>query len=511
MKKFFYSIFTAIALLSAYSCTNLDEAIYSQLPAEGFFTDEESLLKNVGRAYAWLSSSSWSNGYLQHMGVWMNDMVTTDEGIIPYREGGLWWDNGVWIQDHEHSWDYRHDGVYRTYSFVMDGVSRCNQILYQMEQANVEFAGSEKLVAEVKMVRTYLYLKGIDWFRNLPLVTDFTDTSLPSQVSPETLFNFIESEINENVQYLEDCPTASNYGRITKVAAYTMLAKLYINAETWIGKPMWSDASAACDKVMQYSSLKLEPDYFTCFCVNNETSTETIWAIPLEASITSTFPIHNITLQTLSQKTFNIKNFCWDGACALEWLWYAYEDNDARRASWLEGPQYAKDGSPLMVDPNRQLTYTPYVGPIYNQTDPALLDSGVRMCKWEYEDGLAYQAMSNDFPIYRLSDIYLLKAECLMRQNGGTATTDAVKYANYVRTRAGATPYTTATLTLEELLIERARELCWEGHRRQDQVRFGTFSKPWDNKTNTDAYRDIYPIPYRAMNTNANLKQNPGY
>lgn len=151
-------------------------------PHYRFFTNEGALLKNVGRAYAWLSSDSWNNGYLQHMGVWMNDIVTTDEAIIPYREGGLWWDNGVWIQDHQHSWDYTHDGVWRTYSFVMDGVTRCNQILYQMEQANVAFDGSEKLVAEVKMVRAYLYLKGIDWLRNLPLVTDFTDTELQGQV-----------------------------------------------------------------------------------------------------------------------------------------------------------------------------------------------------------------------------------------------------------------------------------------------------------------------------------------
>jgi hypothetical protein len=180
MKKLLYTVLSLGMLMGASACTNLDEEIYSQLPAEGFFTNEEAMLKNVGRAYAWLSSSSWSNGYLQHMGVWMNDMVTTDECIIPYREGGLWWDDGVWIQDHQHSWDYTHDGVWRTYSFVMDGVTRCNQILYQMDEANVEFNGSEKLVAEVKMVRAWLYLKGIDWFRNLPLVTDFTDTDLPS-------------------------------------------------------------------------------------------------------------------------------------------------------------------------------------------------------------------------------------------------------------------------------------------------------------------------------------------
>lgn len=510
MKKVIIGL-ASMAVLLCGGCTGLDETIYSELPADGFFVDEESLLKNVGRAYAWLSSDSWSNGYLQHMGVWMNDMVTTDECIIPYREGGLWWDNGVWIEDHQHSWDYTHDGIWRTYSFVMDGVTRCNQILYQMEEAGVQFDGSEKLEAEVKMVRAWLYLKGIDWFRNLPLVTDFTDTSLPSQVAPEVLFGFIEREILDNVEYLEDAPNASNYGRITKAAAYTMLAKLYINAEVWIGRSMYAEASAACDKVMGFSSLQLEKDYFANFSVNNENSSETIWAIPLEASITGTFPLHNITLQTLSQQTFNIKNFCWDGACALQWLWESYGSGDARKASWLEGPQYDKDGNPLMIDPSRQLDYTPYVGPIYDMASPALLDAGVRMCKWEYEDGLAFQAMSNDFPVYRLADIYLLKAECLMRLNGGTADEEAVKYANKVRQRAGAVDYTAATLTLDELLVERARELCWEGHRRQDQVRFGTYSKPWDNKTNTDAYRDIYPIPQRAMTTNSNLVQNPYY
>ena len=504
-------ILTALAAILSFSCTDLNETIYSQLPADGFFTDEETMLKNVGRAYAWLSSDSWNNGYLQHMGVWMNDIVTTDECIIPYREGGLWWDNGVWIEDHQHTWDYTHDGIWRMYSFVMDGVTRCNQILYQMVDSGVQFEGSEKLEAEIKMVRAWLYLKGIDWFRNLPLVTDFTDMELPSQAKPQELFDFIESEILDNVEYLEDAPTAANYGRVTKAAAWTMLAKLYVNSGIWTGKERFDDASSACDKVMGFNTLRLEDDYFTNFCVNNEVSAETIWAIPLEASITNTFPLHNITLHTLSQQTFNIKNFCWDGACAPQWLWEAYESQDKRRNSWLEGPQFDKSGEPLMVDPQRQLNYTPYVGPIYDQAKPALLDAGVRMCKWEYQDGLAFQAMSNDFPIYRLSDIYLLKAECIMRQNSGKATDEAVIFANHVRKRAGATEYDTSTLTLDELLDERARELCWEGHRRQDQVRFGTYSKAWVNKPNTDAWRDIMPIPKRAMTSNGKLIQNDGY
>lgn len=98
-----------------------------------------------------------------------------------------------------------------------------------------------------------------------------------------------------------------------------------------------------------------------------------------------------------------------------------------------------------------------------------------------------------------------------MRQNSGKANAEAVRWVKEVRQRAGASIYVENDLTLDELLKERARELCWEGHRRQDQVRFGTFSKTWDNKTNTDDYRDIYPIPKRAMTTNSKLVQNPGY
>lgn len=511
MKKIFITIIGIIGCLSTISCVNLDETMYSEVPADGFFVDEETMLKNVGRAYSWLSSNSWDTGYLQHMGVWMHDMVTTDECIIPYRETGLWWDNGTWIQDHRHDWDYNHDGVRATYFFVMDGVTRCNQILYQMQTSNVQFEGLDKLIAEVKMVRAWLYLKGLDWFRNLPLVTDFKDAELPDQVAPKTLFEFIETEISTNIDYLEDAPTPQNYGRITKAAAYTMLAKLYLNAEVWIGENRYLDASNACDNVMKFTTLDLEGDYLANFSVTNENSKELIWTIPLEGKITDTFPIHCITLYTLSEQTFGISTFCWDGACGLEWLWRSYEEKDVRRdGTWLSGLQYDKSGKPLMITPERQVNYTPEVGPVYDQTNPAKLDSGVRMKKWEYVEGLEY-GMSNDFPIYRLADIYLMKAECIIRLNGGVADDEAVKYANYVRDRANATPYTTATLTLEELLSERARELCWEGHRRQDQVRFGTFDDPWHEKTNTDQYRNIYPIPKRAMTTNNKLIQNPGY
>jgi hypothetical protein len=101
-----------------------------------------------------------------------------------------------------------------------------------------------------------------------------------------------------------------------------------------------------------------------------------------------------------------------------------------------------------------------------------------------------------------------------MRKNGGVATQDAVNEVNKVRERAfgnNANNYTIATLTLDELLNERGRELAWEGHRRQDLIRFGKWQNAWFGKPVTPEYKELYPIHNSILLANPNLSQNPGY
>ena len=86
------------------------------------------------------------------------------------------------------------------------------------------------------------------------------------------MFEFIESEIKVNIDLLDEGPAANNYGRVTQAMAYTMLSKLYLNAKEWIGKEMWRETSDACDKVIGFGKLSLEPNYFSNFKVNNEDS-----------------------------------------------------------------------------------------------------------------------------------------------------------------------------------------------------------------------------------------------
>jgi hypothetical protein len=150
---------------------------------------------------------------------------------------------------------------------------------------------------------------------------------------------------------------------------------------------------------------------------------------------------------------------------------------------------------------------------------------GARFHKFELEQGIGHHANS-DFPIYRLADVYLMKAECLMRLNGGTATQPAVDAINEIRRRTGIGDYTTATLTLDELLAERSRELAWEGHRRPDLIRFDKFYDDWGiydwgiykrhqaAGTNRDINKvsKLFPIPKWVMDAAPGVyTQNQGY
>lgn len=492
----------SVGCLFIQSCTNLDEKVYSSIPADEFFKNENEVIMNVGRAYTHLTS------YINHWNVWGTLVISSDEGMCPYRETNLWWDNGVWIDLHRHNFHSQSGNLNNCWSFIFDGVTLCNQILYQLDESPVDFPTKKNLLAEVKTLRAWLYLNAIDLYGNVPLAIDFKQKELPDQVGRSVLFDFIESEIKGNVDLLDDVPTSSNYGRVTKAMAYTMLSKLYLNAKEWTGKEMWQEASDACDKIIGFNKLILEPDCSANFKVQNEGSRENIFVMSIDNIYTrGAMVFHQMCLHTLSQQTFGIIDFCWDGFCAMEDHYKLYDEMDARRKFWLEGPQFDAAGNPLMLAPNRQLTYRPYVKALYNEHDPALLDDGVRFAKYEYESGLM-NGMNNDYVFYRYADVLLMKGEALVRLG---RTSESLLYFNQVRERAGASIYAEKDITLDEILEERSRELAWEGCRRQDLIRFGKWNQSWYEKEAKGEHTKLFPIPYWAIDTNSKLIQNPGY
>ncbi len=165
------------------------------------------------------------------------------------------------------------------------------------------------------------------------------------------------------------------------------------------------------------------------------------------------------------------------------------------------------------VQTGRFLSFYPNIKEVNNPADTFRL-AGLRSIKFFPNKGIQ-TAMNNDFPLYRLADVLLMRAEASMR-NGDAGATD-LGYVNQVRLRAyggdASKSWAMSDMTLTNMLKERAVELAWEDHRRTDCIRFGTFGNARipAKAADPDRHFEIFPIPLAQHQANPNLVQNPGY
>jgi hypothetical protein len=158
-------------------------------------------------------------------------------------------------------------------------------------------------------------------------------------------------------------------------------------------------------------------------------------------------------------------------------------------------------------DGNLQLNYNPKI----NQLAPnSQREAGARPGKFSYKQ-FGRDNMDNDYPIVRLGELYLVRAEALARQSGNWA--DALADVNVIRNRANVSNL--SSLTADSFLAERGREMFQESARRTDLIRFGKYNGTWWEKPASPAYVNIFPIPQSQITTTATgpykLSQNPGY
>jgi len=218
-----------------------------------------------------------------------------------------------------------------------------------------------------------------------------------------------------------------------------------------------------------------------------------------------------MTLHYESQATYNLQQQPWNGYASLEEFYNSFDASDARRNSFIVGPQFSssgvrlKDNSAEATDPDGQdLTYTPEINQLFPNS---LRQAGARVGKFEFALSSSPN-LSNDFPIYRYSDVLLTRAEALWRLSAGSA--EALSLVNQVRARSwSGNPL--ASLTSDALLAERGREMFAEGWRRSDMIRFGKYNDAWWEKPVSVASKNLFPIPQGQIQINPSLVQNPGY
>ena len=211
-----------------------------------------------------------------------------------------------------------------------------------------------------------------------------------------------------------------------------------------------------------------------------------------------------ITLHYLSQLTFELGSAPWNGYCTYAEFYDSFEDGDIRKNMWLIGPQFDAAGNPLFDD-GVPFEYTKEIPAFAMPAGPVARMAGARSQKYEIQRGATF-SQDNDWVIYRLADVYLMRGEAYFRL-GDEAK--ALEDINFIRTRRNVEPF--VALTEDDILAERGRELAWELHRRQDLIRFGKFTEPWKFKPASGPERELYPIPFNQISLNPNLVQNEGY
>lgn len=496
------------------SCTNLEEKLYSTLLADDYYSSEMAFIGAVGKVYM-----SPQDKEMDPWGLFGIQEMTCNSAITPVRNYGGLNNGGIFVEAYLHKFRPQSAIILNAWKNLNATISLCNQVLTELDSSDVEFAKKPVFISELKLMRAHQYCWMIDFWGNIPFTLSTTDVGLPPRKTRTEIFPLLIEEIKQNAPLVERTPTKLNYGRITQGMAYTLLAKMYLNSQEWTGVPRWDECISACDSVILSNNYSLESNYFKNFLILNESSKENIFILPLDRKNGWGWQIHQFALHpNQARLAYNITAPIWDATACTEEFYNLYDPKDSRINSWNTGPQ-SYSGQPILTSTGAQLNYTKATTITnFNTLTGAKEGEGPRCFKWEFTKDLKIklETMDNDWVYFRYAEVLLMKAEALMRKNGGTATQQAVDLVNQVRTRAfGNTSgnYTIASLTLDELCNELGREFVYELHRRTDLIRFGKYGNAWFAKSAdpADGYRKLLPIPTTAMSTNPNLIQNPGY
>ena len=572
MKQYIIGSMLLSSILLA-SCS-LDETPRSKFSEEEAFSTPKLVYVNtVANVY-----SSIGNGLYGSDGgsVHTFQEFSSDASMIPGRQGD--WVDGAWqnifLHNFESSVSKYNDvwnNLYRVIGLANFSIDRLNKYLGE----HPEYA---EYVYELRALRAVYYYYVMDLFGQVPLVVSSqVSANEVNQSNRSDVFKFVTSELAECIPHLSDSKSQNEgeyYGRITKAVAYMCMAKCAINAPVYtiddttptsysafvgtdksgkataseeqgktvseMGKKInitldgetrnaWETAAYCADQIASLG-YRLQPSYADNFIVANQNSVENIWTRPNDC-VNYKIEDYNIVRTLHYNHGGAIGYQGWNGACSskqqMQVYGYGTANPDPRlKLNFYTDKDYMEETGKAVEDgaTGKDLEYMPLAVKVdFSAADDphAMKCAGARMKKYEFDKSTTQQySFNNDLVIWRYADALLLKAEAEYRM-GNKA--EALTIVNEVRGRVAATPRT--ELTLNDILDERMLELAWEGVRRQDQIRFCTFTEPTadrfkgvthnasagDYNDDTQGYTMVYPIPYAVLNLNKKLGQNPGY
>ncbi len=506
-----------VALLMFVGC-GLDEEVYSIYTPETFYSSEESVLSSLSGVYR-------NFALITGMGIEYRVLELPADQVLLHGKIQGWWANADSEQLMEHKWDASHAYFTTTWNTFFATVGQTNGLIASLDASGMDNIEGPK--AELKALRAYAYFYLMDLFGNVPIFLEprVDPNNLPEQNSRTEVFEFVVSELQSAA---EDLPSKTNvggeyYGRLTKEAVYALIATIYLNGEVYTGTPHNAEAIEYANAVINSGAYSLLPNYFDNFAPDNERNNEFIFGGIYTPNVPGGIgqPFVQKVLPGISGGLFGLPYTPQNGFGTRPSVENLYSNEDVRKDMFLSHGELKdpRNGETVMVerivpDNNSQL-YNPErstSGPVPYVIIPATgirnqpMNAGIKWIKWQIDPNTNGGNAGNDVAFIRYADVILTKAEALARQGDLDAARVLI---NEIRERSDAIPL--SSLTLDEILDERGRELTFEMTRRRDLIRFGKFTDAWEFKEVSEPFRTIFPIPRTAIDANPNLEQNPGY
>lgn len=444
---------------------------------------------------------------------WYLQCLTTDEAGWTYHG------NTDPLGIHQMTWSSVNQTVAGLYFRSYFQITLANEFIRQasdenLAKRNISGASADtirKYKAEARFLRAYQYWVLMDLFANVPLVTenDKIGGDLPKQVMRKDLFTYIESELKALETELAAART-NLYGRADQAAAWSLLARMYLNAEVYTGTAKYTDAITYAKKVIA-AGYTLHPRYKELMLADNHLNTnEFIFTINYDGTYTQNWGGTTTLTHGPAGVPADSSGTSGNWGCIRITQQFVdlFDAQDIRGQFWTNGQNkimtqlldVTTDGYSSTKFRNKTRTGAPAPN-----RDPA--------GNW----------VDIDFPLFRLGEVYLTYAEAVLRGGTGGDNATALGYLKQLSVRARPADANAANypqLTLPYIINERGRELFWECSRRTDLIRYNMFttgSYLWAWKggiaagTAVDPKYNIFPIPAIDLSSNPNLRQNTGY
>lgn len=386
--------------------------------------------------------------------------------------------------------------IVTAFSGSYNGVVACNVFLKNFQNAKINAKLSESRAnqyeAEVRFIRACFYFELVQRYGDIPLYKEAIDVVEDSKVkqSPVSeVLEFIHQDLDYAITYLEDKPYSD--GHAVKTSAQAMKARVALFEKDW------KTVKKLTEEVILSDKYDLASDYNSLF-------------IKREGQLNNPEIIFSVNyLNPDNRHDAERELYYWNAATPTEDLMACYDDNDKRKKEWYV---YVGIGNKVWTNPMGELA----------ETNSGTETGWILLKHLDKYNPEIYKLTSYDFRtdnnviVLRYADVLLMYVEAVIELSGGMTTdVNALRYMNAIRSRAGITSL--SSVSLDQLYLERRRELAYEGLRHFDLIRTGQAEVVMNQlvtpagKCSFKSHFYFWPFPQSEIDANPMLDQKPGY